>query len=150
MVCHLGEFASLLYSQKPEHLNGDRYKSAGANAVDASGQLDTVECINIAKDDALAWPKIARREYPKNVNDRMEPTIAPFIRKSLKVNNTILDVFNGRLGLPPGELLKRHTLEESSGSEARVIKNPANQDVNRAAIGSHTDFGTLVSTTNGR
>ncbi|KIL71141.1 hypothetical protein M378DRAFT_64952 [Amanita muscaria Koide BX008] len=119
------------------------YKAVGANAVDAIGQLDTVECINIAKDDALAWPEVARREYPKVVNVHMKSSIAPFIRKSLEVNHTILDIFNQRLGLPPGELLRRHRMEEFSGSEARVIRNAASQDTHRPAIGSHTDFGTL-------
>ncbi|KAF8684886.1 hypothetical protein AX14_004079 [Amanita brunnescens Koide BX004] len=119
------------------------YKATGANAVDATGKLDTVEFMNVAKDDALAWPNTARRGYPRTVNDRMESTIIPFVRKSLAVNNTILEVFNERLGLPSGELLQSHKLDEFSGSEARVIKNPPTDDCNKIAIGSHTDFGTL-------
>lgn len=119
------------------------YKASGANAVDATGQLDTVEFMNVAKDDAFAWPEIARRGYPKPVNDHMVSTVIPFVRKSLALNNTILEVFNERLGLPPGELLRRHELDEFSGSEARIIKNPATNDCNRQAIGNHTDFGSL-------
>ena len=125
--------------------HASRYKATGANAVDATGQLDTVEFMNVAKDDALAWPNPARRRYPKTVNDRMESTIIPFVRKSLEVNNTFLEVFAERLGLPPGDLLERHRLDEFSGSEARVIRNPPTDDPNRLAIGGHTDFGTLVS-----
>ena len=121
-----------------------RYKASGANAVDATGQLDTVEFMNVAKDDAFAWPQIARRRYPKTVNDHMESTVIPFVRKSLALNNTILEVFNERLGLPSGELVRRHELDEFSGSEARIIKNPATNDCNRQAIGNHTDFGSLV------
>ncbi|KAG6873162.1 hypothetical protein C0995_002011 [Termitomyces sp. Mi166 len=124
-----------------------RYKAAGANAVDATGRLDTVEFINIAKDDALAWPKQARHAYPSTVNARMQSTITPFVRKSLEVNNTLLDVLNERLRLPPGTLLAKHPMEEYSGSEARVIKNPpvghGSVDPQRLAIGSHTDFGSL-------
>ncbi|KAF8638394.1 hypothetical protein AX17_002237 [Amanita inopinata Kibby_2008] len=142
------EMMALPMEEKMKFEQGDAgmsfgYKAAGANAVDKTGELDTVEFINVAKDDALAWPNKARREYPQPVNARMESTITPFVRKSMEVNNTLLEVFNERLGLPPGELLKRHTIEEFSGSEARVIKNPANQNVNKQAIGSHTDFGTL-------
>ncbi|GLB43791.1 putative clavaminate synthase-like protein [Lyophyllum shimeji] len=123
------------------------YKAAGANAVDATGRLDTVEFTNVAKDDALAWPRVARRAYPSTVNARMESTIAPFIRKSLEINNTLLDVLNNKLGLPPGTLLAKHPIEEFSGSEARVIRNPPTPTSKgqppKLAIGSHTDFGSL-------
>jgi len=119
------------------------YKKAGANAVDATGTLDTVEFLNVAKDDALAWPKRARRSYPHTVNARMENTISPFVRKSLEVNNTILEVFNERLSLPPGTLLRLHAMGEFSGSEARVIRNPPTSESSKQAIGSHTDFGSL-------
>ena len=40
-----------------------RYRAAGANAVDTRGKPDIVESLNIATDDALAWPKQARRAY---------------------------------------------------------------------------------------
>ncbi|EEB90740.1 hypothetical protein MPER_11013, partial [Moniliophthora perniciosa FA553] len=119
------------------------YKAAGANAVDASGVKDTVEFINIAKDDGFSWPKIARRAYPSTVNNRMDSTIVPFIKKSEKVNQTILEIFNTKLGLPAGELAKRHTKDEFSGSEARVIKNPSHLPQDRIGIGAHTDFGSL-------
>lgn len=74
----------------------------------------------------------------------MENTISPFVRKSLEVNNTILEVFNERLSLPPGTLLKLHAMGEFSGSEARVIRNPPTSEISKQAIGSHTDFGSLV------
>ncbi|KAK7051466.1 hypothetical protein VNI00_004440 [Paramarasmius palmivorus] len=119
------------------------YKAAGANAVDASGLKDTVEFINIAKDDGFAWPKVARRTYPSTVNSRMDATIVPFIKKSEQINQTILDVFNAKLRLPVGELSKYHPEDEFSGSEARVIKNPANMPTDRVGIGAHTDFGSL-------
>ncbi|KAH9486019.1 2-oxoglutarate-dependent dioxygenase [Psilocybe cubensis] len=119
------------------------YKAAGANAVDATGERDTVEFLNVAKDDALAWPKQARRAYPETVNAQMHTTVVPFVKKSLEVNNTLLEVFNDRLGLPAGTLLRFHSAEEYSGSEARLIKNPPISNLNKQAIGSHTDFGTL-------
>jgi hypothetical protein len=76
----------------------------------------------------------------------MEPTIAPFVRKSLEVNNTILQAFEDKLGLPAGALMERHKMEEFSGSETRVIRTPpcpASED-QRQLVGSHTDFGSLV------
>lgn len=118
----------------------------GANAVDASGKKDSVEFINVAKDDALAWPKQARRAYPSTVNARMESTIGPFIRKSLEVNNTLLDVFNDKLGLPAGKLMEKHPMEEQSGSESRVTRTPPTPPQEKGQLlGSHTDFGSLVS-----
>ncbi|KAJ3728667.1 Clavaminate synthase-like protein [Lentinula raphanica] len=119
------------------------YKYAGANAVNADGEPDKNEFINIAKDDALAWPKQARRSYPSTVNNRMENTIIPFVKKSVEINNTILGVFNAKLGLPEGTLQKLHSLEEYSGSEARTIKAPKNLPAGRQALGAHTDFGSL-------
>lgn len=124
-----------------------RYKAKGANAVDETGALDTVEFINIAKDDALAYPKVARRSYPAATNARMESTIAPFVRKSLEVNQTLMDIFNDRLELPQGTLAHKHTLKEFSSSEARCIKNPPRpqgMSEEQRAIGAHTDFGSLV------
>lgn len=145
--CLLGR-TLLLCPRSPKVTCSIRYKASGANAVDSTGRLDTVEFINIAKDDALAWPKQARRAYPSTVNSRMQSTVTPFVRKSLEVNNTLLDVLNDRLGLPAGMLLAKHPAEEFSGSEARVIRNSpighSPVDPQRLAIGSHTDFGSLV------
>jgi isopenicillin N synthase-like dioxygenase len=103
-----------------------------------------VEFINIAKDDALAWPQQARRAYPSTVNAHMPETVIPFVKKSVEVNDTLLQIFNDRLGLPPDALKKRHLLAEYSGSETRVIKNPPSlQAPLKVAIGAHTDFGSL-------
>ena len=109
---------------------------------------DTVEFINIAQDDVLAWPGFVHRTYPSAVNERMESTIIPFVKKSVAVNETVLGIFNAQLGLPEGTLSKFHRVEEPSGSEARCIKNPPKpeqpaQDL-KVAIGAHTDFGSLV------
>ncbi|KAF7331563.1 1-aminocyclopropane-1-carboxylate oxidase [Mycena kentingensis (nom. inval.)] len=124
--------------------NSFGYKAAGANAVDATGTLDTVEFINVAKDDALAWPASARRTYPSTVNANMERVITPFVKKSLEVNTTILGIFSRKLGLPEDAFEKRHRLDEFSGSETRVIKNPPTPNSPlKVAIGAHTDFGSL-------
>lgn len=121
------------------------YKAAGANAVDETGALDTVEFINVSKDDALAYPSSVHRTYPSTVNARMESTIKPFIAKSVEVNMTLMAVFNEKLGLPEGALASLHKLYDPSCSESRCIKNPPARDVSpdRMAIGAHTDFGSL-------
>ena len=79
----------------------------------------------------------------------MESTIKPFVQKSLAVNYTLMEVLNERLGLPKGALAEQHPLEEPSGSESRCIKNPPKPEgisEEQAAIGAHTDFGSLVGT----
>ncbi|KAF9444536.1 Clavaminate synthase-like protein [Macrolepiota fuliginosa MF-IS2] len=120
------------------------YKAAGSNAVDANGEKDTVEFLNIAKDDVQAWPSHVHRTYPAPIERGMPTIIQPFVQKSLEVNQTILDIFNERLGLPKGLLLQQHPLDEHSGCEARIIKNPPMaHDVQKRAIGAHTDFGSL-------
>ncbi|TCD62168.1 hypothetical protein EIP91_007274 [Steccherinum ochraceum] len=123
------------------------YKAAGANATDASGVKDTVEFINISQDDVLAYPEFVHRTYPYTVNARMQNTIIPFVTKSVAVNETILSVFNEKLGLPKGALAQLHRLDVPSNSEARCIKNPPKPEQPAAdlkvAIGAHTDFGSL-------
>ncbi|EGN93565.1 hypothetical protein SERLA73DRAFT_189266 [Serpula lacrymans var. lacrymans S7.3] len=122
------------------------YKKAGACATDETGKLDAAEFINVSKDDALAYPRIARRTYPQTVNARMESTITPFVQKSLDVNYTILKIFNDKLGLPEGTLSRLHDINEFSGSEARCIKTPpmpGKSLADKAALGAHTDFGSL-------
>lgn len=119
-----------------------RYKAKGKVATDKFGTLDTVEFFNVAQDDALAWPRAVHRTYPSTANARMEDTIIPFTRKSMNVNDTLLAIFERRLGLPEGTFAELHLTSVPSGSEARCIKTPPNQD--KAGIGAHTDFGTLV------
>ncbi|PCH41768.1 Clavaminate synthase-like protein [Wolfiporia cocos MD-104 SS10] len=141
----------LPYEEKIKYEQGDEgmsfgYKKAGANAVDESGVLDTAEFINVSKDDALAWPRAVHRTYPSTVEARMSSTIQPFVRKSLEINHTLLDILNKKLGLPEGALAERHAIDEPSGSEARCIRTPpmhSDTSENRAAIGAHTDFGSL-------
>ncbi|KAF7339074.1 Clavaminate synthase-like protein [Mycena venus] len=67
------------------------YKAAGANVVDASGTKDITQFINIATDDALAWPVQARRSYPSTVNASMVSTIAPGSATRCTYSPPILD-----------------------------------------------------------
>ena len=122
------------------------YKAAGATATDASGAPDAVEFINISRDDALSYPTPTHRTYPSTVTSRMFSTVKPFIQKSTSINDTLIAVFNDKLGLPEGELAKRHDVGEKSGCEARAIRNAPNQvySAEKAVLGAHTDFGSLV------
>ena len=129
---------------------GYRYKAAGANAVDETGALDTVEFINISQDDALAWPKLVHRTYPATVNARMENTIRPFVRLSAEVNRTLMEILGRKLGFREGKLAELHRLDETSGSETRCIRNPSRPggiSEEKAALGAHTDLGSMVSYT---
>lgn len=109
--------------------------------------MDTVEFINVSKDDALAYPRVVHITYPSTVNARMENTIAPFVRKALDVTFVILKIFNDKLGLPEGTLESLHAMEDLSGCEARCIRSLPPQEkaaTEKLALASHTDFGTLV------
>ncbi|KAI0036433.1 Clavaminate synthase-like protein [Vararia minispora EC-137] len=122
------------------------YKFAEANAVDEHGTPENVEYINISREDALAWPDVVHRTYPETVVARMENTIIPFVRQSMEVNGTLIDVLNDKLGLPEGTLAGKHAPDMHSGSEARTIKSPKNQNVSdsKVLLGAHTDFGSLT------
>ena len=123
-----------------------RYKKAGAFVVDPEGNGDSVEFINVSKNDALAWPSKVHREYPPTVNARMESTIKPFIVKSEQIVARIIDIFNDKLELPKGALAGRHQIEELSGCESRCIKSPPMKGSasDKVALSAHTDFGSLV------
>ncbi len=100
--------------------------------------------INISKDDTLSYPDVAHVPYPEPVNARMESAVKPFVTACMEANNTILGIFNDKLGLPSGTLERFHSSEEHSVSEARLIKVPPSKDTESIAVGSHTDFGSLV------
>lgn len=119
-----------------------RYKARGTIATDKNGTLDNVEFLNISQDDALSWPHVTHRTYPTLVNEYMEDTIIPFVKKSMEVNYTFLRFFESKLQLPEGELSKLHDERELNGGEARCIRTPPRQT--STGVGAHTDFGSLV------
>ncbi|RDB23591.1 Oxidoreductase vrtI [Hypsizygus marmoreus] len=125
------------------------YKAAGATYVDLNGSKDNAEMINVSKDDALAYPQVVHVAYPEPVNKRMEITVKPFVEACMEVNNTILEIFNRRLGLPEGALASRHLRDQPSVSEARCIKVPPSPNSTKIAVGAHTDFGSLSFLANG-
>ncbi|KAH8112400.1 Clavaminate synthase-like protein [Phellopilus nigrolimitatus] len=149
------EFFDLPLDKKLEFDQGDGgdsygYKAAGSTATDEYGSVDKVEYINVAKDDALAYPSVVHRTYPPTVVARMDSTILPFVHKSIEVNNTVLSIFEKKLGLPAGALLECHADGNPGGSEARVTKNLDPSRVQDAkgkvdvTLGAHTDYGSLT------
>ncbi|KAJ3742334.1 hypothetical protein DFH05DRAFT_1536286 [Lentinula detonsa] len=127
------EVFELLLEEKMGYEQGDEGLSFGPDPVE-----------DVAKDDALSYPKVSRREYPTVINDLMGPVITPFVEKGVDVSNTLIEIFNDKLGLPEGTLAKFHRRNDFSASETRTIKAPANLTPGKLAIGGHTDFGTLT------
>lgn len=109
------------------------YKAVGSTNVDARGNLDQVEFINVAKDDALAYPEVRQCTYPRSVVERMA-TVTDFIRTSNDVLQTLMNVLEPRIGLPAGTLAALHKEGDLSGSESRVIlKGPPSEASQQAA-----------------
>ncbi|KAH9921158.1 Clavaminate synthase-like protein [Fomitopsis serialis] len=146
------ETMDLPFEEKMKFEQGDDgmsfgYKAPGANATDETGARDTVEFINISQDDALAFPTPVHRTYPSTATARMEHTIRPFIQHSVAVNRTLMEILGKRLGFREGTLAQLHGLDETSGSEARCIRNPPRPggiSEEKAALGAHTDFGSMT------
>lgn len=126
------------------------YKAMGAMATNEYGNPDNNEMINVAKDDAIAYPNVVYRTYPSTVYARMQSTIIPFVRKADEAIHTIYSVFEKKLGLPEGALRKLHPLTEESSSDARIIKTPPKNmnldgivEKDKVTHGPHTDVGSL-------
>ncbi|GAA5873795.1 hypothetical protein JCM8547_005948 [Rhodosporidiobolus lusitaniae] len=130
------------------------YKRAGSTNVDAKGNLDTVEFINVNKHDALFYPEVKQRTYPPTIVENIE-TVQSFIGRSDACLQKLMAVLEVRLGLPVGTFAELHRKEDVSGSESRVIRKAAEGDKKfrdegvgedgnpAAAIGAHTDFGSF-------
>ncbi|TBU22679.1 Clavaminate synthase-like protein [Dichomitus squalens] len=130
--------------EQGEHGGSFGYKGAGVQIMDDHGTRDVTEFINVAKDDALAWPAVAHRTYPATVNARMDSTIKPFVQKSMEINHFLIDVLNDKLGLPKGTLAEFHKAHEHSGCIARVIRAPPHPvPEEKLFLTAHTDYGSL-------
>ena len=105
-----------------------------------------MEFINVAKDDALAYPDTVHRDYPATVNARMESAVQPFTRRAIDVCATLLGALNDRLGLPTDALGALHRADRPSFCQARCTRSPPVRAGAAAPyIGQHTDYGSLVS-----
>ncbi|KAH8094719.1 Clavaminate synthase-like protein [Cristinia sonorae] len=133
-------------SEKMVYEQGDSgnsfgYKAKGKIVTDMNGTLDCSEFFNVAQDDALSWPAVIHRTYPEPITKGMRTVVTPFVRKSRDINFTLLSIFEDKLGLARGDLVRLHSPDETCGGEARCVKTPPNAQ--QAGIGAHSDFGTL-------
>ncbi|KAF4611536.1 hypothetical protein D9613_003836 [Agrocybe pediades] len=119
------------------------YRPAGSRYTDADGSVDLTEFINVAKDDAIAYPKVVHTSYPPTVNEYIEGTIRPYTQSCLESCEVIMNVFNDKLGLPKDTLQDLHRPEKKCQSESRCIKVPPVEKPTKIALGAHTDFGSL-------
>ncbi|RFU30437.1 hypothetical protein B7463_g5924, partial [Scytalidium lignicola] len=120
------------------------YKGMGKEVVDGKGTKDRNEIYNISKDDLLSI---------------MSPLSAPGVitshRKELKsyveTNNSILSTLytslSTSLHLDPNTLSSLHRLSAPSGCHVRFICAPPAtepESAAAAALGEHTDFGSMT------
>jgi hypothetical protein len=130
------------YSSSSSHAR--RYKAQGAWGTGVNNIPDRIEFMNIAQDDALAYPRVVHRSYPSTVENAMESTVQPFMQKHVAIQETFFEIFDQLLGFPPGTLKKRHELDEPSSTESRNIRNPPIPEDGVMGLDAHTDFGSLV------
>ncbi|KAF7196235.1 2-oxoglutarate-dependent dioxygenase gloE [Pseudocercospora fuligena] len=120
------------------------YKGYGKGVIDKKGTKDRNEFWNISKDDILGIserlknPKLLRREENRE-------KIRRYMVQSHAVVTMILEKLERRLGLAEGKLRNLHRLEGTSGDQVRWVKSPPQEvDDRRAALGEHTDFGSVT------
>ena len=122
------------------------YKGYGSGLIDAKGTKDRNEFYNVAKDHVLRLPEPT--EPPVPMPDAMtqhEQLLERFIRGSHTIVQLILSRLNSRLGLPRRKLEELHALEKASGDQVRFVRSPPQQiDDRQAALGAHTDFGSVT------
>ncbi|KAH9936748.1 Clavaminate synthase-like protein [Epithele typhae] len=125
----MGEKAIVTLEEKLLFEQGDHGVSFGYKAD--KGTRDVPEFVNKSKDDALAWPAVARRTYSSAVNARMESTIAPFVKKSLAISNHLIGVLNDTLGLP------------RVSAQGRGVQRMVPPLEEKTFLAAHTDSGSL-------
>lgn len=125
------------------------FKAVGTDNVDEAGSVDTNEQFNIGADDILAGLSenggLHGHGYPRPIVDAAD-ALSRFTREATAVCYTLLARFERALCLPDGALKRLHEqgADNRSPTKARVIRNPPQDDGSRLALGSHTDFGSIV------
>ncbi|GIZ45689.1 hypothetical protein CKM354_000884600 [Cercospora kikuchii] len=120
------------------------YKGYGAGVIDRKGTKDRNEFWNLSKDDILGLserlrnPEILTKEETRGL-------IKEYMLRSHALVTLILGRLNQRLGLPEGKLESLHRLKSRSGDQMRWVKSPPQEVSDRqAALGEHTDFGSVT------
>lgn len=126
------------------------FKRIGADNTDEQGAVDTNEQFNVSRDDLLAFPARVHNAYPAPI-DAAREALLDFTTRARAVAFTLLEHFERHLGLPDGALRRLHDEGpgKTSPTKARVIRNPPQDDGSRLALGSHTDFGSIVRSPGG-
>ncbi|EME84735.1 uncharacterized protein MYCFIDRAFT_41980 [Pseudocercospora fijiensis CIRAD86] len=120
------------------------YKGYGDGVIDRKGTKDRVEFWNISKDDILGISeRLKNPEVLRGEENRGK--IRAYMLDCHAVVTMILGRLEKRLGLPEGRLRDLHRLQAVSGDQVRWVKSPP-QDIDdrRAALGEHTDFGSVT------
>ncbi|SMQ48830.1 unnamed protein product [Zymoseptoria tritici ST99CH_3D7] len=122
------------------------YKGLGQGVIDAKGTRDRNEFWNISKDDILGLsepivnPEILKRKESREL-------LKSFIEQSHGIVRLVLRLLNSSLGLPEGKLESLHRLRANSGDQVRWVRSPPKEeamDAQQAALGEHTDFGSVT------
>lgn len=122
------------------------YKGYGKGVIDKTGTTDRNEFWNISKDDIMGIGGSGERLRNPELLMRQEnrERIKGYMLGSHAIVTLILGRLNGRLGLPEGRLQGLHRLLAVSGDQVRWVKSPPQEvDDRRAALGEHTDFGSV-------
>lgn len=68
-----------------------------------------------------------------------------YMVRSHKIVLLILEKLNDRLGFPPNMLQDLHRMQDPSGDQVRWVRSPPQIiDDKKAALGAHTDFGSIT------
>jgi isopenicillin N synthase-like dioxygenase len=122
------------------------YKGLGQGVIDAKGTRDRNEFWNISKDDILGLSDpIVNPEILKT--DESRALLRTFIEQSHSVVRLVLRLLNSCLGLPEGKMQSLHRLRAQSGDQVRWVRSPPKEeqmDAMQAALGEHTDFGSVT------
>lgn len=118
------------------------YKGLGAGVIDSQGTKDSNEFYNVSKDDILG---ISERLPAPEILHSSRDLLESFMRNSHAIVILILRLLNARLDLPPEKLASLHRLAAPSGDQVRwVCAPPQPQTDSKAALGEHTDFGSVT------
>ncbi|USW52805.1 Putative oxoglutarate/iron-dependent dioxygenase, non-hem dioxygenase domain-containing protein [Septoria linicola] len=120
------------------------YKGYGAGVIDRAGTKDRNEFWNVSKDDVLGLSERLRNPEVL-IRDETRDLVKRFMVGSHGIVKVILRALEGKLGLSGGGLEGLHRMEERSGDQMRWVKSPPQKvEDRRAALGEHTDFGSVT------
>jgi isopenicillin N synthase-like dioxygenase len=110
-------------------------------AKDERGNPDRNEFYTITRTDAA---EVTETAIPVSIHERKQ-SIARFMSHAHHVVLTLLDSLEGPLSISRGTLSAKHSQEQPSSSQLRVIKSPAQPSKDSGvSFPSHTDLGSFT------